>query len=428
MKKVLIITYYWPPTGGSGVQRWLKFAKYLPSYGWQPVIFTPENPEQLVIDNTLEREIPKEAEVVKYPILEPYSIYRKLTGKGGLQKEVNVANSGDKSLMQRISMWVRGNFFVPDPRCMWIRPAGKFLKKYLKEHPVDVIVTTGPPHSMHIIGRNVSNACGIPWVADFRDPWTEIFYFKHITMSERVRRLHKKLEQSVLDSADRVVCVTSFVQRNFQKRTNTPVAMITNGWDKEDFPEKKERSSNFTVTHTGLFASNGNPDTLWKVLGDICREDTEFGKSLEIRLVGKTDAEVIASIKEEGLRLTDRGYCPHSTAIEEQCKASVLILPLRKEPELKDIIPGKLFEYMASGRPILGLGEPEGIMAEIISESRCGITADWDDYDTIRKEILRLWKEHRTLGSTKDNDMDSIMEYERSVLTGKMVKLFNEII
>ena len=172
MKRLLIITYYWPPTGGSGVQRWVKFSKYLPEFGWQPVIYTPENPEQLAIDGSLLADIPDCAEVVKTRITEPYEIYRRLTG-GKQGAEVNPVNAQHKNWKQRLSLWIRGNCFIPDPRIGWVRPSVRFLVKYLSEHPVDAVVTTGPPQSMHLIGRGLKRALGLHWIADFRDPWTE---------------------------------------------------------------------------------------------------------------------------------------------------------------------------------------------------------------------------------------------------------------
>ena len=218
MKRALVITYYWPPTGGSGVQRWLKFAELLPRFGWEPVIYTPENPEQLVVDESLLDEIPAGTEIIKTHITEPYGIYRKFTGGKGIAKEVNIVSaSADKSPVQRLSMFVRGNFFVPDPRCLWIRPSVRFLKRYIKEHPIDVIISTGPPNSMHLIGRNLKRETGLPWIADFRDPWTEIFYFKHIPMCGYVRKKHLRLEKSVLDEADTVVAVSPIVQQDFMK-------------------------------------------------------------------------------------------------------------------------------------------------------------------------------------------------------------------
>ena len=280
MKRVLIISYYWPPTGGSGVQRWVKFAKYLPSEGWQPVIYTPENPEQLAVDASLEAEVPAEAEVIRRRILEPYGIYKKLLRRSGHSKEaveVNPVNAQNKSFVQKVAMWVRGNFFRPDPRCLWITPSVKFLKKYLEEHPVDLIVSTGPPQSMHLIGRRLSLETGVPWIADFRDPWTKIFYFKHLSMTGATKRWHHKMEKKVLDDATAVVAVSPLVQQEFQAMTLTPVELITNGYDECDFPAGKCEEAaggpgrEFTITHTGLFAADGNPTVLWEVLAEKCR-------------------------------------------------------------------------------------------------------------------------------------------------------------
>ena len=345
MKRVLVITYYWPPSGGSGVQRWVKFAKYLPQEGWQPVIYTPENPEYTAIDHTLEAEIPHDTEILRRPITEPYNIYRKLMGKGastdmktltaGASKgEVTEISSGKKTFKQRLSLWIRGNLFVPDPRVGWVRPSVRLLKKYLAEHPVDVIVTTGPPHSMHLIGQRLHRELGIPWIPDFRDPWTRMYYLKHLPMTRRTWRRLRAMEQSVLDECTTVLAVTPLVQEEFQAQTKTPVAMITNGYDGGDFDQPVEPDGLFNVVHTGLFAADGNPLNLWKVLGVKAWADAEFKKALRLRLVGRVDREVYAAIEEAGLRdnVVDLGYCDHLTAVREQLAASLLILPLRNDP------------------------------------------------------------------------------------------------
>ena len=334
MKRVLVITYYWPPSGGSGVQRWVKFAKYLPQEGWQPVIYTPENPEYTAIDHTLEAEITHEAEIVRRPITEPYGIYRKLMGKGastdmktltaGASKgEVTEISSGKKTFKQRLSLWIRGNLFVPDPRVGWVRPSVRFLKQYLAEHPVDVIVTTGPPHSMHLIGQRLHKELGIPWIPDFRDPWTRMYYLKHLPMTRRTWRRLRAMEQSVLDECSTVLAVTPLVQEEFQAQTKTPVAMITNGYDGGDFDQPVEPDGLFNVVHTGLFAADGNPLNLWKALGVKAWADADFKKALRLRLVGKVDREVYAAIEEAGLRdnVVDLGYCDHLTAVREQLAA-----------------------------------------------------------------------------------------------------------
>ena len=429
MKRALIITYYWPPVGGSGVQRWVKFAKYLPSEGWQPVIYTPENPDLSSIDESLLEDIPAEAEIIKRPIVEPYGIYRKLTGsKGQIKIEANPGNGEKGSFLKRISMWIRGNLFIPDPRCLWIRPSVRFLKKYLKEHPVDVIVSTGPPQSMHLIARKVSLATGIPWVADFRDPWTKIFYFKHLRLSKWADRKHHELEQSVLDDATAVVAVSPLVQQDFAAMTKTPVHLVTNGYDESDYMDEVVRDGNFNVVHTGLLTGEGNPTELWKALGNKCRIDKEFAGRLRLVIAGKTDQSVLQSIYDAGLKdyLTDHGYIDHNKAVQLQRSASMLILPIREEPETKAILPGKLFEYLAARRPILGVGTSEGAMATVLQETGAGKIFNWEDSAKISAYIDKLWEDSRN-GNEAQLNAD-IEQFSRRMTTKKMVELFNTII
>ncbi len=435
MKRVLIISYYWPPTGGSGVQRWVKFAKYLPSEGWQPVIYTPENPEQLVVDESLAAEVPAEVEVVKRKIFEPYSLYKKVLRGSGHSKEaveVNPVNAQNKSFLQKVAMWVRGNFFLPDPRCLWIGPSVRFLKKYLAEHPVDLIVSTGPPQSMHIIGMKLARETGLPWVADFRDPWTKIFYFKHLYMMPWTVRWHKRMEKRVLDEAARVVAVSPLVQSEFQGMTGTPVELITNGFDEGDFAGADMDASggedkDFVISHTGLFAADGNPTVLWEVLAEKCAADSKFKKLLEIKLIGKSDRQIVEAIEAVGLggNLVDMGYQPHNVAVEQQRKASLLILPLRKEPEYKAVLPGKLFEYMASWRPVLGIGQPDGAMSMILNQTKTGVVFDWNDRESLRKFIDICWDRHLK-GELTVEDAD-ISQFTRKNLTKRMAGLFEEI-
>ena len=437
MKRVLIISYYWPPTGGSGVQRWVKFAKYLPSEGWQPVIYTPENPEQLAVDASLEAEIPAEAEVIKTPITEPYEIYKKVLRKSGHSKEaveVNPVNAQNKSFLQKVAMWVRGNFFRPDPRCMWIGPSVRYLKKYLQEHPVDLIVSTGPPQSMHLIGRRLALETGLPWVADFRDPWTKIFYFKHLSMTRGTERWHKKMEKKVLDDASVVVAVSPLVQQEFQSMTQTPVELITNGFDECDFASEKCHEAEggpdreFCITHTGLFAADGNPTVLWEVLGEKCMVDEVFRKALRIKLIGKTDDNIIAALNQAGLQdaVEDLGYQPHTEAVTQQRKASLLILPLRKEPEYKAVLPGKLFEYLASWRPVLGIGQPDGAMSMILNTTKTGVVLDWEDKASIARYIDFCWERHLA-GKLTVEDAD-ISQFTRRNLTRRMAQLFDSLV
>lgn len=428
MKRVLIITYYWPPSGGSGVQRWVKFSKYLPSQGWQPVIYTPENPDMPSIDQSLYSDIPGEAEIIKRPITEIYSIYRRISGnKGG--GEVNPINSQKKTLKQKLMLAIRGNLFIPDPRISWLRPSVRFLKKYLREHPVDVIVSTGPPHSMHLIAREVSKATGIPWVADFRDPWTRMFYFKHLALSDWARKKHEKLEKMVLDDASAVVAVSPLVQEEFKTMTGNRIELVTNGYDPEDFSQIVEPDGHFNIVHTGLFASDGNPETLWKVLSDLCREDARFADQLRIRLVGKNDTMILDSIHAAGLErnLVDLGYRDHTVAVREQMGSTMLILPLRKEPEYRATLPGKLFEYLGSQRPVLGIGQTDGAMARILADTGAGETFEWDDEAGIRTYVLKRWE--KFLAGDDDSVPDNnIEQYSRKATARKMAALLESLI
>lgn len=431
MKRVLVISYYWPPAGGSGVQRWVKFAKYLPAEDWQPVIYTPENPEMTSVDRNLENDVPPEAEVIRTRITEPYSIYRAFTGrkeeKNGNQTEVNPISGGKKSLVQKLSLFIRGNFFIPDPRCLWIRPSVRFLKKYLKEHPVDIIVSTGPPHSMHLIAAGVAKAAGLPWIADFRDPWTKMFYFKHLPLSGWARYRHRILEKKVLDSASAIVTVTGPLEKEFRSMTATPVYCITNGYDEADFDQIVEPDGFFNIVHTGLFAADGNPETLWKILSDKCRRDREFKRLLRIRLVGKTDREIEESVIAAGLaeNMRNIGYQTHQTAVREQLGASVLLLPQRKEPEYRAVLTGKIFEYLASGHPVLGIGMTECAMADVLKESRCGKMLDWDDCEGIGKFVDECWE--KFLADDLATDPGDIAKYSRRNLTASMARLMESL-
>lgn len=419
-KRLLIISYYWPPTGGSGVQRWVKFSKYLPEHGWQPVIYTPENPERLAYDESLLADIPECAEVIRRRIVEPYGLYRKLFGRSG--GEVNPLNSSGKSLKSKLSRVLRGNLFIPDPRVSWVRGSVRFLKKYLREHPVDAVVTTGPPQSMHLIGRGLKRSLGLPWIADFRDPWTRMFYYKHLCLSKFADSKHHRLEQSVLDEADLVLAVSPPVRDDFQAQTRTPVHLITNGYDEDDFPVREpgsRRDGKFRIVHTGLFAADGNPLKLWDALARRCREDEDFAQRLEIRLAGKTDAPVLEAIRERGLgaQLVDLGYLPHSRVVQEQQEADLLILPLRHEPEYAKVLPGKIFEYIASGRPVLGIGQEDGAAAAILRDSGAGRMYDWDRED---KFLEFMDMDHEAA--------EGAARYSRKALTRQLVEELESLV
>lgn len=462
MNRVLIITYYWPPTAGSGVQRWLKMSKYLPQHGWQPVIYTPENPEAGMTDESLLRDIAPEVEVIKRPILEPYAVFNALTGNKGKNfgkasagsGAVNPINAvGHKSPLMRLSLWLRANVFVPDPRCFWIRPSVRFLKKYLREHPVDAIVSTGPPHSMHLIARALHRSTGIPWTADFRDPWTSIFYFKHLPLTSCSRKRYAAMELSVLREADRVVAVTDNMIRDFigelevstdhpgtgrsnpqtgkttatgDRPSTVPTGkfhVIENGYDEADFTgiTPAELPEGFNLVHTGLFSAEGNPRKLWKVLAELCRDLPGFGRDLHLTFAGKTDPEILAAVQEAGLadRITDRGYVPHHEANRLQKAADLLLLPLREEPEAAGILTGKYFEYLAAGRPIAAFGPHGSVLERSLDATRTGRIFDWDEEAPLKEYLTALYT--RTIAFAPD--ADAITSYTRRALAGRFASI-----
>ena len=457
MKRVLIITYYWPPTSGSGVQRWLKMSRYLPQYGWKPVIYTPENPEAGMTDESLLRDIAPEVEVIKRPILEPYAVFNALTGNKGKNSgkasagsgAVNPINAvGHKSPLMRLSLWLRANVFVPDPRFLWIRPSVRFLKQYLREHPVDAIVSTGPPHSMHLIARALHRSTGIPWTADFRDPWTRIFYFKHLPLTRRSRKRYAAMELSVLREADHVVAVTDNMVRDFleeleadkkrgasgrQTAGDSSVTeqkdkfhVIENGYDEADFTgiTAAELPAGFNLVHTGLFSAEGNPRRLWKVLAELCRDLPGFGRDLHLTFAGKTDPEILAAVREAGLgdRLTDRGYIPHHETNRLQKAADLLLLPLREEPEAAGILTGKYFEYLAAGRPIAAFGPHGSALERSLTATRTGRIFDWEEEGPLKEYLTALYT--RTL--TFDPDHGAISAFTRRSLAGRYAEILLE--
>ena len=428
MKRVLVIAYYWPPSGGSGVQRWVKFVKYLPAEGWEPVVFAPLNADYPSLDPSFEAEVPASVEVLRGRIWEPYAAYRKLLGGKGASTQVTEISSGKKTWKQKLSLWIRANLFVPDPRVGWVKPSVKTLKAYLAEHPVDVIITTGPPHSVHLIGQRLHKELGTPWIPDFRDPWSRMYYLKYLPMTGRTWRRLRSQEQAVLDECSTVLACTPQVQEEFRAQTQTPVACITNGFDEEDFTgPAPEGDGLFNITHTGLFAADGNPLALWNELGKLAKTEPGFRQELRIRLVGKVDREVLDAIAAAGLsdNVVLLGPLNHAEAVREQRSATILLLPLRNDAQYAPILPGKLFEYLAARRPILGIGQEEGAMANVLFSARAGITADWDNPAPMRAFLANAWRQHCEGGVPATTG--DITPYTRRATTHALAQLLENV-
>lgn len=430
MKKVLVITYYWPPGGGAGVQRWLKFVKYLRAFGWEPVIYTAENGEMPVIDHSLLKDVPDGITVIKRPIWEPYSIYKKFIG----QKKDQKINAGFLSenkkpkLTERVAVWIRGNLFIPDARRFWIKPSIKFLSAYLRKHPVDAVVSTGPPHSMHLIAMGLKQELGLPWIADFRDPWTNIDFYEDLMLSKWADSKHHRLEKEVLTNASTVITVGQTMKEEFEEMGARKVTVITNGYDSEDlYKGEVKLDEKFSIAHIGSLVKSRNPELLWKVLSQLVTENASLKNDLEIKLVGKVDFSVMQSIGDNGLSqfVKKIDYLPHSEIIRVQQESQVLLLLINRTKNAKGILTGKFFEYLSAKRPILCIGPHDGDAAKILHETNAGKISGFDDALALKMNVLEYYSSYKEgrLAAGSSN----IEQYSRKELTRKLAEVLNSL-
>lgn len=433
MKKALVILYYWPPAGGSAVQRWLKFCKYLGEFGWELVVYAPENPQYPELDQELEREIPKGTRVIRQPIMEPFQLYKKFVG---IKKEEKLAASmtmqsepkGLSRLKNQVAFWVRSNFFIPDARCFWIRPSVKFLEKYLKEEKVDLIITTGPPQSIQMIGYHLHKKLHIPWVADFRDPWTSIDFYNELKLTRWADRRHHTLESRVLRSADHVIAIGPDMKEEFHRMGARDVTVITNGYDDADLPQGvPQLSKKFTIVHLGTLSSTRNSRALWQAISGKLADDPNFSQDLDIKLIGNIDHSVLKDIESSNLtsHVSIEGFVPHKEGMMILSESHVLLLLINKSVNAKGVITGKFFEYMASGRPVLLIGPPDGDAARILEECQGGLVADFDDAIAIRKQIDHLYDMYIKGEPFKQSPM--VSRYSRRELTCKLARVLDQV-
>lgn len=422
-KKVLIITYYWPPAGGPGVQRWLKFVKYLPEFGVEPIVFVPENATYPIIDESLLNEIPSAIEILKLPIKEPYALASLLSKKrtGNLASGV-IAEEKKQTFIERLLLFVRGNLFIPDARISWVRPAVAFLEDYLANHSIDAIITTGPPHSLHLIGDRLKQTTRLKWIADFRDPWTTIGYHTALKLSGYAKNKHEKLEKQVLNNADQIIVTSRKTQEEFQTKTNKPVTVITNGYDSyKRTAQPKDKT--FTLAHIGSLLSKRNPNTLWKVLQELISENSEFKTYFKLQLAGIVSDEVITSLKDNNLLtyVEQLGYVSHEKAQELQQTAQVLLLLEIDSEDTRAIIPGKIFEYMVSETPILAIGPEDSDVENLLKTTNTGVYATATDGDAI-KELLTTYFQHFLNGHLKSSPI-GLNQFSRKELTKKLSQM-----
>ena len=423
-QKILIITYYWPPAGGAGVQRWLKFVKYLSKSGkFDIFVYTAENPESPQNDESLLNDIPENVKIIKKPIWEPLGIYKKVTGqKGNFNAAFLNENKTEtkKSFKQKLSLFVRGNFFIPDAKMFWIKPSVKFLSKFIKENNIKTIITTGPPHSLNVIGLKLKRKLDVKWIADFRDPWTNIDFYKELKLTSFADKKHHKLEKKVLDTADVVVSVGETMRQEFlQISENKNIRVITNGYDSEDFEGyRKQKHDKFVIAHIGSINKDRNHEAFYKAV-NLAIENENLRKKLQLVFVGKLDASVKEMISK--YKLDDFvqivSYLPHKEVVQYMFDADLLYLPVNNTPNARGILTGKFFEYLATKNPILAIGPTDGDIAQILNETNSGKIFDFEDSEGIKDFIQNA--------NIESFDFNNIEKYSREKLTEELIRILN---
>jgi len=425
MRKVLIITYYWPPAGGPGVQRVLKFVKYLPEFGWEPVILTVENGDYPAIDESLCTEIPGGLHIYKTRTLEPFKAFRKVTGKSSDQViPTFILNSnGSDNWRDQSGKWARANFFIPDARLGWIPFARQTGRKILSIENIAVILTSSPPHSLQLIGRALARQTGRKWVADLRDPWTEAFWQRELNATAPARYINRRMEKAVLNSADDLITVSPSIAELLRIKSGKNCKVIPNGFDADDFKGiKKSRNEKFTITYSGNLSKDQPITALLNVLKNI---KTDALNQIEVNLYGSVHDRHLAEIAVADMLnvVNVESYLPHRELITRIVNSDILLLIIPETPDNKGILTGKVFEYMATGNFILGIGPEEGDAARLLKETNTGVMHAYsDDLKAIILEHFRHWQE----GRENKRTFQKFENYSRRSLTGELAKILDK--
>ncbi|MEO1075377.1 MAG: glycosyltransferase [Bacteroidota bacterium] len=399
MRRLLVVAYYFPPSGGPGVQRVLKFVKYLPALGWQPTVLTVDAGAYPSHDPTLSSDIPAGIRVYRTAALDPFGIYARATGKSKSDAVTVGAVGQTPSLVERTARFVRANVFVPDARVGWVPFAVRAGKRVIKEaqeaaRPIDAVLTSGPPHSAHLIGRALHRKFGTPWVADFRDPWARHALAEVLPMTGLANSLDRRIEQSVLGEATRLVTVSPTWRQHLAEqagRSESDVALVHNGFDADDFAHAAPipLPDTFTLTHVGSLYETRDPVALWDALADLRAQGAI--PRLRIRLLGSVADAVRRSLAARGLdRITDiEPYAPHDAAIAAMRAATLLLLTIEPFQLDQGMITGKLYEYLAAGRPVAALGPVGGDAETMLQETNGGTLLDRSDREGFAALVRR---------------------------------------
>jgi glycosyltransferase involved in cell wall biosynthesis len=412
-KKVLIITYDWPPAGGPGVQRVLKFVKYLPQFGWEPIVLTVANGEYPAIDHSLENDIPEGIKVYKTKTIEPFGIFKFLSGKKKKENiDTFILDKKSKSFSSSFFSFIRSNIFLPDARVGWLPLATKKAKKIIKDHNISIILTSSPPHSVQLIGLKLKSELGATWVADFRDPWIDAFWEKGEKRLNWVKNKLSYYEKEVFRNANLLITVTKSFKRNFEKKyPNSNIVYLPNGYDSSDFKSiEKKINDVFIIRYFGSIAASQIPHNLLSVL------KSEKPSEVILELYGNFDQSILElANKIDVIQIMD--YLPHNLITTKMQTADLLLLLIPSSRG--DIIPGKLFEYIGSGTKILSVG-PKGDAAEIIENYQLGYCFDFNEVipnSLFSKEL-----------NNNNSPLNLVDSFERKKQTKELAGYFEKLI
>jgi len=430
-KRVLIITYYWPPSGGSGVQRWLKFVKYLVKAGWEPFVFTPENPSFTIQDQSLQKDVPASVEVIRFPIWEPYQLFFKasaLLGNKNIQQS-DFVSIGKKSFFKSISAWIRGNIFIPDARVFWVKPSVNYISDFVVRNKIEKIITTGPPHSVHLIGLKLKKKNpALKWIADFRDPWSEWDLLDTLSLTALTRRRHRNLEKQVLTVADRVITIAPYHVNRFEVLSGRKVDLITNGFDEDDFKGIGTiRTEKFTIRHVGVVDELRDPRPAMEAIKEIFQSDSDISNQIIIEFIGKVNSSFKTYVQNDRQLSAIASFVdqvPHDKLLNLYGSTDLQLLILAHTAIAPGNLPGKFFEYLASGKPILGIGPVQGDAAKILQQTRAGVIKDRNDKEGIKLELMQYYEAWKLGGNARSQN---IQMYSRIQLTGKLISILESV-
>ncbi|WP_225986420.1 glycosyltransferase family 4 protein [Rufibacter sp. LB8] len=425
---VLFLTYYWPPSGGGGVQRCLKFVKHLPEFGITPTVITVDENQASypILDQSLLAEVPDNIHVIRTGTREPFEFYKKLTGKKDIPFG-GFANTGKENWKQKLFKFLRGNLFIPDPRVGWNRFALDAATKVMKRKPIQAILTSSPPHSTQLIGLKLKKKFGLKWIADMRDPWTDIYYYQDLNHTALAQKLDASYEREVLENADAVLVVSDDMKRLFLQKSASldpnKIHVIPNGYDEADFVHPSTSSSEeFIITYTGTITEAYNIEGFLQALCETVTRNPFI--RYKLRFVGKVSLEVKRQVEAAGLPLITEyiDYVPHEESIKYLMASTALLMAIPDVPNNFGILTGKLFEYLAANKPIICIGPIHGDVDRILDECGAGRVFHYSGYEVILDHLLQMSKTWK-INPNLDLPIINYTQYSRRALTEKLAAL-----